>query len=141
MKLYYFNKAKIGILLIILSALLSNSFMVWEEIKTYRKSPDEDEITAYENRFKSIKSVLPPHSVVGYVTDLTDQQSAQWYKEYFLTQYTLSPVIVVNETSRHLVIGNFHKPINSYRVFYDTHLVLLREFDNGVILFKNKNVN
>ncbi|MGD0917041.1 MAG: hypothetical protein ABSB22_11345 [Thermodesulfobacteriota bacterium] len=141
MKLYRLNKAKLGILLITLSALLSNSFTFWKAIEQYRKSPNEDEITAYEKRFRMMKSILPPHGVVGYVADIADQQSAQWYMEYFLTQYVLSPVIVVNETSRHLVIGNFHGPINSYHVPYDAHLVTVREFDNGVILFKNKEVN
>lgn len=115
--------------------------MFWEEIEKYRKSPDKDEITAYENRFKSVKTTLPPHSVVGYITDITDQQSDQWYMEYFLTQYTLSPVTVINETSRPLVIGNFHNPIDSSMIYYDLNLVLFREFDNGVILFKNRKVN
>jgi hypothetical protein len=141
LKLYRINKVKIGILLIVLSALFSNSFMFWEEIEKYRKSPDKDEITAYENRFKSVKTMLPPHSVVGYITDITDQQSDQWYMEYFLTQYTLSPVTVINETSRPLVIGNFHNPIDSSIIYYDLNLVLFREFDNGVILFKNRKVN
>ncbi len=140
MKLCRSHKAKIGILLIILSALMSNLFMSWKEIEQFRNSPKEDDITAYEKRFKNIKTLLPPQGVVGYITDLTDQ-SAQWYKEYFLTQYVLSPVIVTNETSRHLVIGNFHKPINWHRLFSDTHLVLLREFGGGVILFRNTNLN
>ena len=130
---------KIGIFLIVLFALFSNAFMFWEEIEKYRKSPDSDEVTAYENRFESIKSMLPPHIVVGYVTDITEQ-SAQWYMEYFLTQYTLSPVTVIRGTSRPLVIGNFHNSMDS-SLMNDPHLILFREFDHGVTLFRNRKVN
>lgn len=136
------DKVKIGmLLLILLPALVTNLLMFGVEIKKYRKSLIKNEVTMHEDRFVILKKILPPQSVVGYITDQQTGNSVKEYyavKEYYLTQYALSPIIIVNEKSRHLVIGNFHEPINN--VLKDTNLILFKEFDNGVMLFKNEKV-
>lgn len=129
-------KVKIGILLIILSALSQNLLMLGDGIRKYRKSPDIDNVTLHENRFIGLKKFLPTHGVVGYVTD---QHPDNATGEYYLTQYALSPVIIANETARSFIIGNFHKSINIDEISKNADLILIQELDNGVILFKNKN--
>lgn len=130
------TKFKIAIVLIILSVLFSSLEKFNREIRQLlKKTQDADEITLLEieNRFKVFKNILPEHGAIGYITD---QQLQDSVREFYLAQYVLSPVIIVNKSTYPLVIGNFHKPINVDKVSEDMHLSILKEFNNGLFLFK-----
>ena len=99
----------------------------------------------YETRFAELKNYLPANSVVGYITDIQpDENTKKGYGEYltwyYLTQYVLSPAIIADETTRPLVIGNFQKPVDLSRISSEYRLTLIREFGDGVMLFRNEKV-
>ncbi len=130
-------KTKIGIIIIILCAFIQNVSEFGNSMRRYLKSPRTDEVTRYENRFADLREVLPKHGVVGYVTDQHYPESG---RQYFQTQYTLAPSIITWGKGYHLVIGNFHGTADGSDITKTLDLVLLREFGDGLFLFKNERI-
>jgi len=64
-----------------------------------------DKATWHEKRFAALKNTLSANAVVGYVTDKDGIYSTR--SDYYLTQYVLAPVIVVDDINHEFVVGNF----------------------------------
>jgi hypothetical protein len=106
------------------------------------RSPEVDEVTRYERRMLELRDALPPGGIVGYVTDplLGDSSSARVatdlhdrFKAYILAQYVLAPRIVVGDTTREWVVGNYRedrtdRPLPGYHI--------VREFGRGLVLYR-----
>ena len=95
----------------------------------------------YQKKFEALKQILPPHGTVGYISDeffwekKDNNVSRNAKGHYRLTRYTLAPLIVANNIDHKLVVGNFHSPI-PYNKLQEKGLVLIKEFGNGVMLFR-----
>jgi hypothetical protein len=113
--------------------------------RAFHHLPDitrSDEITQHEGRFRQLKQLLPPHTVVGYVTDLTPQGAAHddqfqrlAFKRYLLTQYALVPAIVLPGVHGSFVVGNFYSSSGIDRQASKS-LMLIRDFGDGVTLYR-----
>ncbi|HET7470232.1 MAG TPA: hypothetical protein VFJ81_11175 [Gemmatimonadales bacterium] len=75
-----------------------------------------DEVSLYERRFDQLRRALPPTGVVGYVgypdplappSDSVPSPALLHFRRYLLAQYTLAPLLLVEDTTRALVVGNF----------------------------------
>jgi hypothetical protein len=132
LKLNYSVRVKAALLIIILSALVSSAVSLGMELRKFVEPPSVDKIALTERRLACLIPFLAGGEVVGYLTDLKTD------KEYAKMQYVLTPVIIVRETSRPLVIGNFHKPVNVDEISRKNDLVLLKKCDNGILLFEKK---
>jgi hypothetical protein len=102
----------------------------------------QDEITAYESRFRLLRSALPARGVVGYVghpepTGATPQDSNAaallHFRRYLLAQYSLAPVLLIESTDHELIVGNFD-PGSAPSAPPGFRLV--RDFGDGVVLFR-----
>ncbi len=133
MKFDFSVKIKIVVALAILIALQSNVTNCIKEIKFYRKTRGVDEVTEYDRRFGRLKGMLPSHGVVGYVTDKKFDAKA-----FYLTQYVLSPLIIVNNTEPKLIVAYFSDSSRSIQFCKDNNLFLLEKLDNNVMLFSKK---
>ena len=58
--------------------------------------------------------------------------------EFLLTQYTLTPLYITDSYKMPLVIGNFPNKAPSPKVLKRKKLVLVRDFGNGVFLFRRE---
>lgn len=107
-----------------------------------------DEVTLHEKRFASIRDLLPPYGVVGYIDDNSGQTVAR-FKEYFLTQYTVAPVVLADPNFSGtdseflmredvLIISNVHHSTPDSRIFTDRHVTLLKDFGNGLQLYRSE---
>jgi hypothetical protein len=106
------------------------------------RSPAADEITRYERRMLPLRDALPSRIVAGYVTDppLDDTSSARAaaelhdrFKAYILAQYVLAPRVMVVDTAREWVVGNYREdraapPLPGYHV--------VRDFGRGLVLYR-----
>ncbi|HEY3038659.1 MAG TPA: hypothetical protein VGJ66_07970 [Pyrinomonadaceae bacterium] len=90
----------------------------------------DDGITVYEKRFAALKPVLPPNGAVGYVTD-----GEPYNIEFFLTQYSLAPLMVDPKESHEFVIGNFTNKASNPKTWNRADLDLRLDLGNGVKLF------
>jgi hypothetical protein len=104
-------RVRVGVLSVIVFALLSSGL----------------EISRYEARFQLLRGALPPAGVVAYLSES---------RRFFLTQYALSPWVVMDGIAPALVIGNF--PAGLTGSAPDPALALVRDFGDGVLLFRHE---
>lgn len=131
--------ARIGITLLIASALLSNLQLFQQTATLNPELLGRDKITLYEKRFEGLKKILPSHGVVGYISNkqAEDIRFDVTTAEYYLTQYALSPVIVAYSQEPQLVVGNFRDAAAAGKAVASRHFILLKDFGNGVMLFSH----
>ena len=132
--------AKAGIILLALAALLSNLQLFKQAVTCGHLPLGGDDVTRYGKRFEGLKKMLPPQGVVGYISDkkAKDIRFDVGAAEYYLTQYVLSPLIVDYSPEHTLVIGNFRGFTPSAEFFESKNLILLKDFGNGVMLFRRQ---
>ena len=125
----YATRVNIGVLLLLIfTCLLNNLFHV--RLTRSSSSPyAQDYVSPADERFAQLKADLPARGVIGYVSDETEVNERT--KKYYLAQYALAPLIVVNDTNQPLVVGDF----NGDESAVSGNLVLLKRFENGVVLF------
>jgi hypothetical protein len=99
-----------------------------------------DAVTLIVRQMAELKSILPPGTVVGYLSNIDKGQiGTGWVvrpKAFYLTQYALAPIIVDYSTEHSLVVGYFDPPLR-----FDTDgkgLSLVKNFGNGIVLFRRK---
>ncbi|MDD3012140.1 MAG: hypothetical protein PHC34_00360 [Candidatus Gastranaerophilales bacterium] len=147
-------RVKTGITILILLTVFSNIYNSFKLAKTFPDFLKIDNVTVSEIRLVSLKNYLKNVKEVGYITelentkgvfaieDLNDTQSLNKaidvMAQLILTQYTLCPVFVYNQTNLPLVVGNFPKGLSDRNFFIKKNLIPVKKFPNGVILLKNK---
>jgi len=131
-------RVRIGVLSVIVFALLSSGLALRRALDPPPWAIAQDEISRYEDRFRLLRSALPPEAVVGYLSEpWRPPNDLDWLKGFFLTQYALAPVIAVDSIAPALVIANF-RSAGPERYAPDPTLVLVRDFGDGVLLFRHQ---
>lgn len=148
-------KAKTGIIILIVLTLFPNIFNSFKMLKTFPAFMMIDSVTANEARFVELKKYLSKTKKVGYITDidsknifLTAETSLKDEKansnainnmaQLILTQYSLCPVFVYNQTDLPLVVGNFPNGLPKPDFFIKKYLTPVKTFPNGIILLKSE---
>jgi hypothetical protein len=135
------TRSGVALLLILLYAGVSTARWV-RRAAAWPAGSAQDEITAYESRFRLLRSALPPRGVVGYLghpepTGPTPEDSNAaallHFRRYLLAQYSLAPVLLIESTDHELIVGNFDPESlpPAPRGFR-----LVRDFGDGVLLFR-----
>jgi len=102
------------------------------------KRPPIDGVTRFTARYQPVRSLLPDKGVIGYMTDpaaAADEVNAT--AEFYLAQYALAPIVVVNSSNQRYVVTNFHVMVTTGSMA-DQGFKLVREFGNGVAVFENQ---
>ena len=127
------NRIHVAAIGLVVLALLSGFRFLLDIIAT--PTPDAaSSISTFDTRFAALKSAVPGETVLGYFTD-SDMQDVAVQAEYHVAQYALAPIIVLNRSDQKLVVGMLHKPGNP-----PPNFELVRDFGNGVKLFRNQTV-
>jgi hypothetical protein len=135
------GRVKLAIVLVLLYAAATSLARAREIYHAFR-SPATDDITRYEQRMLALRDALPPGGIVGYVTDppLEDTSTARVavdlhdrFKAYVLAQYVLAPRVMVGDTAREWVVGNYREDriapsLPGYHI--------VREFGRGLVLYR-----
>lgn len=123
-------RATSRILLIIIPIFVCYVTLFWgfKNLKTQN-------ISYYEKRFEGLRHNLPSRGVVGYISDDTNDGEDSKAR-MFVAQYALAPVIIVRSLEHELVIGNFRKPVDEKKLCSSYCLTIIKDFGNGVFLFK-----
>ena len=91
-------------------------------------------------RFHDLMSALPATGIVGYVSDVPPDQNLAAVL-YSGAQYTLAPRLVTDRNlapSAEWVIGDFSKPLDMVQFGKERGLTLVRDFGNGVVLYRSQ---
>lgn len=102
-----------------------------EQADRNRTLQDPYHIAAQLQRFEPVRRELPPNTPLGYISDLKRDAAT-----ILTIQFAIAPILLVGDASHEWVLGNFSKPQN-YVEFGRAHgLTLVKEFANGVVLYR-----
>jgi hypothetical protein len=93
-----------------------------------------DQIPNFLARYNELHKELPAHGEVGYLNDATPDATIR-QEEYYLTQYALAPVVVVDGSAQDLVVANFHQAPNQ-ALLSSRRLTVKHDFGAGVLLLQ-----
>jgi hypothetical protein len=85
---------------------------------------------------RAMKPFLPSRGLVGYVTD--DLSSMHLHFRFLIMQHALAPLYIDRNNPHPYIVGNFLKPPGSLRITPDYDLETVRDFGDGLILFRNR---
>jgi hypothetical protein len=101
-----------------------------------QENPTFGQVKASQERYARLRDDLPPQGMVGYVSDLSDED---YPAPPQLVQYAIAPVILVQGTDCcELVIGDFFLLERTHPEYGVTHLTPLIDYGNGVVLYHNQ---
>jgi hypothetical protein len=130
------SREKILVLgLIIFVALYSNLRIINREIKRFHTDGPMYEANR-DKHFAKLNEMLPRNGVVGYFTDQKPDKNLALH-DFFLAQYALCPLILVRDARLPFVIADCSGSSKG-NCFIDADFVLLKDFDNGLRLYRQK---
>jgi hypothetical protein len=123
-------------------AVLLALLAVFSCLDTARKHRwfEASDIPVSEERVNAVRPDLPSHGAIGYIGDEMSPNTGTnpYYHEFFHIQYAVAPVILVDSQRYPLVLGDFHRPVDSERLA-KLKLTLIKDYGNGVMLLKGPN--
>ena len=120
-------------------AVASIFWVLLDVARAYSHSSASYGVDNFENRFGDLPKAATPKTVFGYISDnRRDDPSDQ--AEFYLTQYTLAPAIVVSSTTERDVVANLHSANPDMKALQARGLMPVRNFGNGIFLLRNISV-
>lgn len=96
-------------------------------------------VDAFQNRFGDLTKAVNARTVFGYISDnRPDDPSDQ--AEFYLSQYTLAPTVLVTSVNQREVVANLHAANPDMNALRARNLVPVRNFGNGIFLCRNVTV-
>ncbi len=95
-----------------------------------------DDITLFEDKLNELKNDLQGNSFVGYIYPIKAEDDD--VKIYYLTQYTLAPIIVAKDIKYDNIIAHFGKSNINYLGILNNNAYQRKEYGNGLILYKRR---
>jgi|ERR1700682_1026645 hypothetical protein len=115
---------------------LWGSFAYYQFESAYQQQyPDPYQISAQFVRLAPVQAAVPQNAVVGY---LTDAPPGSIVDSALLgsAEYALAPRLVIRDTKREWVLGNFTRPADFAAMGKSVGLRLQKDFGNGVVLYR-----
>lgn len=94
----------------------------------------------YESRFEDLVQMLPTLGKASYIPDpMADRSAETTLNRELLARYCLAPYLSHDTDAPYQVI-DFHRPVDLQQWAQDHHLDLIRDFQDGIALFRKKEV-
>jgi hypothetical protein len=122
--------ATVALACLVVLVVVSTARELWQASRFYARSDRGERFASRQTRFRELRRLLPPHGVVGYLSDKPDAVVS-----YYLAQYALSPLVLERGATRPVVVGNFFEPAAAGALAARLNLVLQRDLGAGVMLF------
>lgn len=134
------------LVLLLLFAVLQASLSSVGSVKRLKRAitqAGDDDISAYDRRYRELREALPPGTKVGYVSDLSlinfDPNEAVALLNFQLARYVLAPVVVSRAPDCcELVVGNFIHSDEIHADFGELALTVVEDFGDGVVLYQRE---
>lgn len=139
------NRKSVALLVMATVVLVGFAFtsMVRDELILW--SPGEYDVAgSYDRQLAQLKSALPAHGVVGYLGDRVLDNDIGTIRYYYVTQYALAPLIVVNLSGRpaaplvecEFIVADFTDPEKARAAVARRGLSVVRDYGGGFMLLK-----
>lgn len=90
-----------------------------------------------EGRLKNLRSLLPPRGLVGFAQD-TSLENVEKLREFYLTQYALAPLILVQNGEETMEVANFKDDLSLKRWLAGKNFGVLKDDGNGVAILQKR---
>src|SRR6266567_2275363 len=127
---HHSSKVILGLVIATFLSLYGTLDFYGAQIERNKAQKDSYQIGAQERRFEALKLELGANAVAGYVSNLSDAGIL------LSAQHALAPVLLVDDVPYQFVVGNFSKPLDYSEFGRARNLVLVKDFGNGVTLFR-----
>jgi hypothetical protein len=145
----FFQQYRIGAALMLLIAVTvyANLNLLVTRFQLYPGLKQTDPVTIHERRIEQIRKVMPSTAALGYVTTVENEKifldernfrNVEFLAQYYLTQYTLTPVFVYNSPDYPFVVGNFLDGPADPEWIRKKGLTPLHDFGDGLILYRKE---
>jgi hypothetical protein len=136
----YKTRVRVGVVLLMSLALLSNVRLLLDWLQFDFSFVGNDDISKFERKFEGAKSKLPPNGVISFRTTAPDDLAL-----YYLTQYTLAPLVVSQLPAQTYVISidrdalnwSEDKPYLDFVVSTSGPDFKVFDFQNGIKIIKS----
>ncbi|HEY3738194.1 MAG TPA: hypothetical protein VGL53_00045 [Bryobacteraceae bacterium] len=125
---------------VIASAALAvlGAIQYWGAETAYqRDSPDVYKVAEQSARLADFRAAVPADAILGYLTDVPTE-STVGSTMFFAAQYALAPRLLQKTDALDLVLGNFTKPGDYTAIGKQHALRVVRDFGNGIVLFRKE---
>lgn len=121
------------------------AFCLYHNLSTVRglgrdhlNSASPDPVTVFEKRLEPVRVQLvrQGYTKVGYITDMPEV--ADWFTEYFQTQYVLAPIIVDSTPDCPIEVANLHDPSSIKHIIEERQLIPVEDYGKGVLLLSKE---
>jgi len=130
---------KIEKLLIVWAVLASLTYFVQKATANYTFDYSFLFEPKYEERFESLLSMLPRGEKIDYITDPPGVFDKGIYEQrQRLANYLLAPYLMNGDK---YVISDFHRPTNLNKVAKERDLIIVKDLETGVALFKRETLS
>jgi hypothetical protein len=128
-----------GVVLLCVVSLVSNLQLLEAVLRFRLHQTEQDGVSSFEQRLAQLKQRLPSSGVIGYFGDPNvAPDDVDSTATYYLTQYTLAPIVVVRNTGQRYAIGVFNSAPPSAEDLRARGLALMQDFGGGVQLLRRE---
>jgi hypothetical protein len=125
------------------SIVIAAVLPVWAAYALYRseklnRQPDPYQVELQTERLAPVRNITPDNAVLGFITDIPEQQVSLFQSLYYGAQYSLAPRLLERNPNHHFVLGMFTNAANLNEAAAHYHLRLVRYFGNGTVLLQNE---
>lgn len=139
----YQLRVRIGLMLLLILGFISSQHPVQFFSYISRNLSQPDEISLFITQVACLREALPAHGVIGYFINEVGTVSfsdLEESKRYFLTQYTLAPLVVEPGLSHNWIVGNLKDGMDAVLIAKDLGLEVIEECGGGTFLFRKPEV-
>ena len=132
-------RSYIGCALLLLFAYTSSAVLLKRSIAGEIKPQFNEEISSLEKKFEGVEAYLPSRGIIGYIDDDENiLKNVEAARTFILTQYILAPLIVVRDTDKKIILGNFHDSATGMKIAGKNDLICIEDFGNGLMLLEKR---
>jgi len=132
-------RSYIGCVLLIAFACASSAVLLKRSIAGEIKPTFNAEMAHLEKKLERAKTYLTPRGIIGYIDDDENVlKSAEAARAYIMTQYILAPLVIVKDTDRKIILGNFSDRQTGIAIAEKNGLRCVADLGNGAMVLQRK---
>jgi hypothetical protein len=108
----------------------------YQFLTAYAAQPATSQTARLADRFSEVSTVVPPGARLAYLSDIpVDKDSGALHST---AQYAIAPRLLdtTPDTPRQWILGDFYQPYDAARTAQERGLEVVRDFGNGVVIFR-----
>ena len=124
-------------IILILDILVGNVKEITKEYRKHYSNNTENTESQHVLRLEKIKDVLPEEGFIGYFTN-KKYSPGDDARFYFLTQYALSPLIIIRDKKQQILIADVDESFDVIEFCKKHNYSIVKDSGRGIIVLRKK---